>query len=126
MNIPKTKTCSECNATFANNLKACPSCGAPWFPKFVLEPDEILLSDERGKEVAISPTGFNQYAVRVSGKPTAYCPNYESVFKHIRSCCVSLTSQGLRDITELIRIEIQANEFIRSCAEVLSKYRWVL
>ena len=107
------RTCPECQLVFEGNK--C-NCGWKFQKAFVFEPGEIVVSDVKGKEVALAVDPMNM-TVRINGRPTAYLHSFEDVLKHIRVSGLKPPVDRVSVLEKLIEIEHTQAEFINVCAK---------
>jgi len=111
------KTCAECGAEFGLKSKLCPECGAEYTSVFKMGTGDVLIHDVKGEEITIGVESHGGYRVRINGQGTTYHPNYSSILKHIRFARLNLKSSDLKCVDDLIEVEKEAIEFIKSVEE---------
>jgi len=107
------KTCAECQTQFNLRDECCPECGAEYFSVFH-DGGDVIIHDVKGEEIAIGVEIHSGYRLRIQGKPPTYHPNYAMVLKEIRHSRVAIKSSTIKSIEELIKLESEANDFIKS------------
>lgn len=108
------KTCAECGTEFALNAEECPECGTEYCAVFKIGSGEVLIHDKKGEEIALAIETHGGYRLRIHGKPPTFHPNYAYVLKEIRHARVAVSAAAIKSVEELIKVENEANEFIKT------------
>lgn len=110
------RTCPECQSTFTGTKCKTEGCGYVFHKEWKFEPGEIIVSEIKDKEIALTVDPMN-FTVRIAGRPTAYLHSYEEVQKHIRVSGLKPPPDRVHVLEKLIEIEHTQAVFAEQCAK---------
>lgn len=111
------KTCVGCGAEFNLREETCPGCGAEYCAVFNVGNGNVLIHDKPGEEIAVGIETYGGYALRMNGRPATYHRDYKSILREIRHSRINVKASEIKTVEDLIRIEEEANDFIKGLAD---------
>jgi RNA polymerase subunit RPABC4/transcription elongation factor Spt4 len=115
------RPCPECGEEIKSREKVCPHCGEDCSAKFTFRPGEIIVSDTKGKEIALSIDSQDSYVLRIKGRPTVFLKGFKEVLKEIFESGIRAPSDSISSLERIVDIVTVQADYMTVVAYKLEK-----